>query len=372
MRLRPLRLLHALPAAPAVLCAVAVALAAVGCTGAAETDDPVQATLEDLGAIVGRSPLRLPAIPIDVDADGRVARIGGIPSSEVDALWERMTGSPLVGRIRFFNDDEDGRSYVAWFTQANIQHVTVATRSDGLFLMVNGLPLPHVAWDVESLDELLQLVGDLRGGGDEALVSEAQYQAIAEVLPLLSALNLRFDLRFPLQADAQGRPVVDRIPLASDRAFRQALTEAELQAAALQTVDVEIEYRPLPGGGGWVPALFELSTVDLRTLLRPFGVDVPLLRMDDAWRRRLMAAGIQSTGLQLSREGLFVSVDERRLPHLVWSEAALVNVSNVLAQLYPTAADLPPDAAWVPIVRATAPVLNDLSINVLVRFPVAQ
>lgn len=352
--------------------AAALALGLAACTGVDGTDDPVRETLEDIGLIVGKTPLRLPAIPVDIDADGRVERIGGIPSTEVDALWERMTGSPLVGRIRFFNDDEAGRSYVSWFTETNIQHITVATRSDGLFVLVNGQPLPHVAWDAESLDNLLALIDELRGGGPDALVSDAQHEALAEVLPLLSALNVRFDLRFPLRTDAAGRLAVDRIPLAGDRVLRLAVSEAERAAPALQTVDLEVEYRPLPSGGGWVPAVFQLSTVDLRTLLEPFGVEVPLLRMNDVWRRRLLAAGVQSAGLQLSEEGLHVSVDERRLPHLAWNEAALVNLSNVLAQLYPAGAELPRDAAWVPIVRTTAPVLNDLSISLMVRFPVAE
>lgn len=356
----------------AALLTVGLAHALAACTGTDETDDPVRTTLEDIGAVVGKTPLRLPSIPVDIDEDGRVARIGGIASTEVDALWERMTGSPLVGRIRFFNDDEDGRSYVSWFTETNVQHITIATRTDGLFVMVNGQPLPHIAWDAESLDNLLDLMDDLRGGGDDALISDAQYEALAEFLPLLSALNVRFDLRFPLQADAAGRTTVDRIPLASDRVFRLEVSEDERAAPALQTVDVEVEYRPLVGGGGWVPALFELSTVDLRTLLKPFGVDVPLMKMNDAWRRRLMAAGIQSAGLQVSEDGLYVNVDERRLPHVAWNEAALVNVSNVLAQLYPAGARMPTDAAWVPIVRTTAPVLNDLAINLLVRFPVAE
>lgn len=355
-----------------VLLTLGMAHALAACTGTDGADDPVRTTLEDIGAVVGKTPLRLPSIPIDIDADGRVARIGGIASSEVDALWERMTGSPLVGRIRFFNDDEDGRSYVSWFTATNVQHITIATRTDGLFVMINGQSLPHIAWDAESLDNLLALMDDLRGGGSEALISDAQYEALAEFLPLLSALNLRFDLRFPLQSDASGRQTVDRIPLASDRAFRLEVSDAERAAPALQTVDVEVEYRPLVGGGGWVPALFELSTIDLRTLLQPFGVDVPLLKMDDAWRRRLMAAGIQSAGLQLSEDGLYVNVDERRLPHVAWNERALVNVSNALAQLYPARAQLPTDALWVPIVRTTAPVLNDLSISLLVRFPVAE
>jgi len=352
--------------------ALAASGALVACTGASETDDPVRTTLEDIAAVVGKTPLRLPAIPIDIDAEGRVARIGGIPASEVDALWERTTGSPLVGRIRFFNDDEDGRSYVSWFTETNVQHITVATRTDGLFLLVNGQPLPHIAWDAQSLDNLLALIDDLRGGGSDALVSDAQYEALAEFLPLLSSLNLRFDLRFPLQSDRAGRPTVDRIPLASDRAFRLGVSDDERTAPALQTVDVEVEYRPLAGGGGWVPAIFELSTVDLQTLLAPFGVDVPLMRMNEAWRRRLLASSIQSTGLQISEDGLYISIDERRLPHLAWNEASLVNVSNALAQLYPTRAELPVEAAWVPIVRTTAPVLNDLAVSIMVRFPVAD
>jgi hypothetical protein len=131
-------------------------------------------------------------------------------------------------------------------------------------------------------------------------------------------------------------------------------------------------YRDLPDGRGWVPSLFGLSTLDLDSVGDPFDVDVPQLRLKEDLRKRLASQGIGNLGLEARADGLFVSVDGELLPHLAWSESTLANMAEVLERLYPEGTRLPDDAEWVPVVKSTAPMFNDYSIAVLVRFPTEE
>lgn len=364
MTARPIALLLAL---------AALALGLGACTGSERPDEELRAGVERLQTLVQRTPVQLPSIPVDIDEEGRVDKIAGFDARDVDRVWEEMTGRPLVGRVRFFNNDEDGRSYVEWFQKANIQHVTLASRPDGLYVLVNGRPMPHVSWSPGSLDNLLELLWMLREDGEGfALLDDEQYRVLADLLPVMQTLNLRIDLRFPRATGPDGR-LVERIPLPKSEAFRLEIADTGETARPLQTVDLEVDFRAvegdLPGQEAWVPAFFEFSTVDLGVLLEPLGVEVPRLELPDEYRRRIEAEDIRSLGLQLGESGVFFSVDDRLLPHLAWNEESLVNLSTVLAQLYPPGEELPEDAAWVPIIRSTAPLYDDFEIALLLRFP---
>lgn len=356
-----------------LLAALALAFLALGlgaCTGSDNADEEILQGIEQLQTIVRRAPVQLPSIPVDIDEEGRVDRIAGFDARDVDRIWEEMTGRPLVGRVRFFNNDEDGRSYVEWFQQANIQHVTLASRPDGLYILVNGRPMPHVSWSPGSLDNMLELMYMLREDGNGfALIDDEQYRLIADLLPLMQSLNLRIDLRFPRAVGPDGRPV-ERIPLPKSEAFRLEISDERQEARPLQTVDVEVEFQPAEDGADdWVPTFFGFSTVDLDLLLEPLGVDVPRLELPEEYRARIEAEQVESIGLQLGESGVFVSMDDKLLPHLAWNEESLVNLSTVLAQLYPPGEELPEDAAWVPIIRSTAPLYDDFEISILLRFP---
>ncbi len=338
----------------------------------------VRQGIDNLSRVLAASPLNLPAIPIEVGSDGRIARVAGFETEVVDRYWERVAGTPLIGRVRYFANDEGGRSYVDWLVDSNIQHITVATREEGLYLLVNGEPLPHLEWDEESLSNLVELVHDLseRGesGAEEAfrVMNTDQANAVADLLPLMRSLNVRLDFHFPLKARVRGERATAAIPLAGSNAFGSRLSRAERDAKPEQMVDIDISYRALENGGGWVPTLFGFSTVDLKTLLRPMDIDVPMLRLREDLRARVEVAEIESLSMEIGARGVFFTADDKPLPRIRWNEASLGNVSAVLADLYPTGTEIPKGAEWVPILRTTAPMYNDFSLALTVRFPGAE
>ena len=344
--------------------------------GAGEDVSDLEARVDRVESVLGTLPLLLPSIEIEIGPDGRVDRIADIPARTVDNLAERVTGNPLVGRIVYFNQD-----YLEWFDRENLQHITVATRPEGLFIAVNGKALPHIVWDGDTLDNLLAVLSSFRSDGSEAfhLMSPYTFRAVETVLPVVRRLNLRFDIFFPDLPDVgpDDRQEIHRI---SQRDLGEMADRATLNAKPLERVDVELSYEPFEEGGvtlGWVPAVFGFSTVEMQRFVASLEIgnhsdfEIPTMLMREDLRRRLAKDGIDGIGLELREDGLFTRVDGLLLPHLSWDEATLVNMAGLLHQLYPQdSSELPDDALWVPFVRTTAPMFNDYDFSVALRFPV--
>jgi len=361
-----------------VLAVVLVGLAS-GCAPGSGNADEVRDSLGQIETILDSTSKLLPSVPIEIGRDGRVERIGGFPAKTVDDLAQRLSGNPLVGRVVVIDE-----AYLKWFDRANIQHATLAVRPGGLLVWVNGRPLPHVAWDSASLDNLVRVLAKFQKRPEApdqiSLVSPQAYDSIRATLPLVKSLNLRFDVRFP---DYPNLGAAKRKPVAPPGAaeVEDAPAAARADRRPLQTVDVEIVYHPLKVGDremGWVPSLFGFSTVDLQhvadSVARPGGerVKVPQFRLREDIRKRIETEGIASIAFEARSDGLFVTVDGRLLPHFAWSEASLTNLSALLEQLYPSKLKkLPDDARWVPVVRRTAPMYDDYDLGVIVRFPAA-
>lgn len=349
--------------AAVLLAAVALTgLVVVGCGSASQSPEEVRANIKRIESIVRASPIRLSLpIPIVIGEDGRVESIAGFGAKVIDSAAENLTGEPLIGRLVLVD-----QPHLEWLKRADIQHVSVASRPEGLFLLVNGKPLPYLAWDDNSIDALVQTLEQFQKepGQGAYLVTPQVYQILATALPLVKSLGLRLDIFFP-KADS-----VEEIPVASDDAFDLALTEAELDATPLQTVDTEIAYKALPDNQGWVPSFLGFSTVDLQTIGDSFNRKVPRMRLREDVRKRLEAKGIASAGMEARADGMFLTINGKLLPHIGWNEASLTNLSDLLGQLYPEGTNLPADARWVPVARSTAPMFNDFALAVLLRFPV--
>ncbi len=316
----------------------------------------------------------LPAIPVDIGQDGRVERIANFPAATVNDFFEDLTGTPLVGRIVFI--DEDG---LRWLDRSNIQHVTVLPRPQGLFLLANGKPLPHIAWNEATLDNLVDLIGRFQDDGREAfsLMSPETFEALEVLMPIASRIDLRFDFRFP---DIAGVGPSDRqpIPLPSRRTVNTLRDASRLETPPLQSVDFQLSFKPfeVDGEQGWVPAFFGFSTLDLQRLIDGLELDadgeveVPRMVLREDLRARIEAENIRHVALEMRHDGLFARVDGALLPHLAWSEESLTNLSALLQQIYPGRdEELPADAAWVPLVRNTAPMYNDYELALQLSFP---
>lgn len=344
------------------LAGFSLAVSAVAC-GSSDSST-VEGALNQLPEAI--ADLRLPSVPVPVTIDekGRISNVAGFDVQIVDGLVESLLGYPLIEDIELL-DEKD----IDWLQRANIQHVTLALRPKGAFVLVNGKALPYLDWqnvgEEDVMQNLVAFLGRMQyapGTGEAYLVSPENYKVLRSILPLARNVGLRLDVRLPRHPDAQP------IPLPGDEAFDAALTNAELEATPANSASIDLSYKELPDGT-WVPSLLGLSTTELQAVARPLGIRIPSWRLRKDIKARFDAEDFRSLGVETRADGVFVVVDGKLMPHLAWSNATLTNLAQVLNQLYPPGTDLPDDAAYVPVLRAVAPMLNDLSLLAVVRFP---
>lgn len=345
-----------------------------GCSAGSEPKGEAEGKLE---RVLESLPVLFPTVPIELGADGRVAKVAGFPSKTIDALAEDLTGNPLFGRIVYLDQDA-----LAWLDRRDVQHLTVALQPEGILLLVNGMPLPSLAWEGESLDNLVDLLGKLSDDGSTAfhLISTEGQASVAALVPAISKLNLQLDILLP-DLPEEGASPRRKIATPTRRQVRSLIArqaDGPGEASAVQQLDLAVHYEPVSLRGkvtGWVPSFAGFSTVDLQRMLRGMQLDrggklkIPQLMLRKDLQQRLALEGIKQAGLEMREEGLFVEINGKQLPHLAWDEDRLSNLSSLLEQLYPEDEALPDEALWVPALRDTAPTLNDYDLRLRVGFP---
>jgi len=251
-----------------------------------------------------------------------------------------------------------------------------------ILLLVNGMPLPSLAWEGESLDNLVDLLGKLSDDGSTAfhLISTEGQASVAALVPAISKLNLQLDILLP-DLPEEGASPRRKIATPTRRQVRSLIArqaDGPGEASAVQQLDLAVHYEPVSLKGkvtGWVPSFAGFSTVDLQRMLRGMQLDrggklkIPQLMLRKDLQQRLALEGIKQAGLEMREEGLFVEINGKQLPHLAWDEDRLSNLSSLLEQLYPEDEALPDEALWVPALRDTAPTLNDYDLRLRVGFP---
>ncbi len=338
----------------AVLTATAVAVSACGSTSTSDAENFLE--------MIPTNPVPV-TIPIDIAETGEITGIGNLNLDLVSSLLDTFGMDFSLDTLPKLSERD-----VDWYQKAGIQHVTLALRPDGLFALVNGEMLPAILWDEESLGGLVDVLKMFERDGRGAYVADAatmdKIELAAKWLP---KFNVSLAIRFPIPKGE------DRIPLPNPDDFMTALEQDGKAKSALATVNLDIDYEPLDDDMGWVPSLAGFSTVDLNEVLQSAGAR-PLnrLRLRRDIEARLKDEGIKSMGVQVRGDGVFLAVDDRVLPHIAWNENSLKNVSMVLDQLYPEDSRLPKGYGWVPVVKAAAPIFNDLDLALTLKFPTAE
>lgn len=83
----------------------------------------------------------------------------------------------------------------------NVQHIQMSSRSNGLYMYVNGNPLPAVAWDSASLNSAVQVYEQMNPG-----VPKQYLDLIKTFVPMLARTDMSIMVHFPVGAGAQVIP----------------------------------------------------------------------------------------------------------------------------------------------------------------------
>ncbi len=263
--------------------------------------------------------LALPRIVVNVDATGNPSVLGLSPALfGMDARFPQPLLDSLVA--------------------ANIQHLEVRILGSGLVIFVNGKPLPHIGWDDEALTQ----------GADFAQAMMGQdLSTVKKLLPVVRRLGLDVVLSLPKKSGAADIPLISL-----EEGAKVAPQASAGPPTAIVKLDAKIDDKGIPG-------IFDLTAKDLATL----GVEAPPV-LDADTLKRLQGANTQHLLIRSKPGGLFIYVNGKPLPHLVWDSRFLTNAAELFGQMMP-------NSPYRALVTEIAPGLDRADIDVLVLLPPA-
>ena len=278
----------------------------------------------------------LPRIVIDVDSDGNPS-VGGfdmetlkiLTMGGVDYTWMRMEPT-LVRR----------------FSDMDLQHIEAVYRDDGIYLFVNGEPLPFVKWDEESLDNTAGVITTFGGMNPQFT------DALKTIIPFAQRVGIDMAVRFPV---VQGRTIT---PM---RDMGQELVAAEATAREPGALQLRVEVFYNEDGKPFVPG----ASFILENLL---GVDTSQLALPPATITRLTQMGIQHIAIRTQEDGIQFFVNGEPLPELAWSEDQLGVVADLIGQLYLGGQT----EGMQQVLEAILPALSQMDFELVLRFPIAE
>jgi hypothetical protein len=272
--------------------------------------------------------LALPRLEIAFDAQGNPTVLG-MKLSDVGAMLGQDLSTLKLDPF-----------LINWMTNANIQHIEMRQTGDKLALMINGKPMPHIAWDDKSLNQAMDLAGLFLPG------SENLFTTVKKFLPLVSRLGVDATLRFPLQKGATA------IPLADPSVVLAPVNPSKDPASIVLKFEVKYDDQG-------VPSVLGLSGYDLAALGLPLPVAI-----DKGVLKNIQNQNIQNVVFRTQPDGMYIYLNGNRLPGLAWDKQLLKNAAEAYAQMNPT-------SPVIPTINMLLPMLDTLDIGIMTKFPLA-
>jgi sulfur carrier protein ThiS len=273
----------------------------------------------------------LPRIVMAADENGNLNPEGLPLSTLVPGVQLPSVGAPLVQQMQ----------------AANVQHIELRHTGDGLVLLVNGMPMPSISWD----DDSLKATGDLLAvfGPGLGLQGEALQQLVTQLAPIVQRMGISVAVKFPA---VEGAPVVEFAP---DDVALAPVAAAEAAPSAIAKFEVKYDEQGVPS----------IMGVSARDIARLTGQSNLALALDPGVIASAQANNLQTLQLTTAADGLTVSLNGQTLPKIAWDEGRVGNVIDLLTQLNPA---LAPSA---PIIKRLAPMLTNTNVGIMLHFPLA-
>lgn len=274
--------------------------------------------------------LELPRIVVTIDEQG-FPSVFGLSVGDI----QNMTGMDMsMARV----PDQ----LMQMLAAAGVQHIEVVINGDGLFLFVNGQPLPYLEWDQERLNTLVSALQAFQ-------VPNAPL--IGRFVPFMQYISISLAVKFPLPEGASEIPLRD-----TDEFF---LVDAQAAAGEVETVSLKfIAHVDVDADG--VPSILGVST---RQIQEDTGIDLSTAVVPANLMAQLNAGGVQHVQVQTMPDGLYLYMNGQALPRLAWDGAHLQTLADLVPKLM---ADQP----WAPLAGQALAKAQAADIRLAVRFPV--
>jgi len=302
-----------------------------------------RATGGDIASRAGEADLAidLPALVLDIQGDGSLA-IGGQSLADLGAV---------VGQD--FSAAKLDAGAVSSLEDAGIQHIQIDNTAQGLLILVNGKPVPSLAWDGDSLITTAEVVEQV-GGPSVALLDK--------LLPLIGDLGLGVIVRVPVPEGTEPLPFVSLDDAAAERAMS---AQAEFLKAVITppTFAIAVNYAP---DGSW--ELAGISEEDLAAVVPGLG---DALSLEPGMIATMDGMGIKQIGISTNEDGFFISINGKNLPYLTWADGRINNVLDLAVQsgMLDAALGGMDTEALMQYVDALLPAILASQISLNVNFP---
>jgi hypothetical protein len=307
-----------------------MALVLVGCGGRDEEPEP-QAKI----------PLLMPRFTVTLDDQG-VPSILGISLARLGSLLRQDVSGLKVDPAT-----------VELLKDAGIQNFEAVATAEGLYLYVNGQPVPYLAMDEETrqnVGDLLKLAGVQDGTSNlvQNLLNNAILGRVG--VPVVIKLPVAAGLEEAGLRDSKTLPMVD-----TDQA-RASVSEKVL----ILHLDVALDEQGIPTIAG-------SSMTEFQGALDEAGlpVDLSSVRVDPAMIASLQASNILLLQVETEPEGLYLHVNGRRLPRVAWDDQRLRNA----LELY---GSLEADSPYMPLLQFFLPYIQPADVELGVFLPVPE
>lgn len=283
----------------------------------------------------------LPAIVIDFDSAGSPS-IGNVPVAQ-------MGGMLGVDLSTLAMDS----SMIDFLTASNMQHLQVNNHPDGLLLLVNGEPVPSLAWDGESLSATAEVLAALG----------VAIPVLDQVLPLVDNLGLGVIVRFPVGAGADLVPLYVEGDGSAAAAASAAQEEFLAAVGAPPVINLPVFYA---ADGSWTVG--DLSGAEWSALT---GAPWTMANLQPAIIDTLASAGVKQLDISTNPEGIHIAINGKALPALTWGNGEITHLLGLADQmaLWDSLAPGVDMGEIMGTIEALLPVIQVADTNISVFFP---
>lgn len=285
-----------------------------------------------------KMPLLLPRMNVTIDEQG-VPTILGISTERAASLIGQDASALKLDP-----------ALVATLQAAGVQHIEAILTGQGVYLFVNGQPMPYLDLDQEtrkSVGDLLKLfnvrnevANAVQGLLNNDLISRVGIPLLIKLPPVAGATEIA-------PRDAGVLPIVDTEQT-------RASTGSKVLIAHL---DVALDANGQPTIAG-------SSMEELQAALVQAGLPVDLsnVKVNPATVAALKAKGILLLQAETEPEGLYLNINGRRLPRVAWDAKRLKNALGMYRSLQP-------DSPYLPLAELLLPYLPPSDIELRVNLP---
>lgn len=246
----------------------------------------------------------LPAIYLDVNTEGQTS-IGGTPLAQLGS----QLGVDLSAAAQF------DKAWINHLTVTNIQHMQLDNTPNGIMLLVNGEPIPSLGWDGDALvatADTLNMLGANVG------------PQISKLLPIIRALGIGVVVRVPVVEGSSLIPLVVQGDASAAALAKKAQEEYLKAVGTPPVVRVTLNYA---ADGTFTVA--DISGTDLASM----NIPVQSLNLPAAQVERMTQLGIKKLSLSSNSQGIFISINDKTLPHITWDNGEVNHVLKLAAQM---------------------------------------